>query len=441
MEPNYFESQYPPDSMRDEISKALSFIKTGSSCQILGLPGVGKSEMMRLLAYNRKVRELHLGEAQKQYHFVYMDFLEVKDRSLLDVNKFILISLAYSLNERGLMEEYNIVNDILKEAVVFQDELILFQALKKTVDYLCLTKGLTIVFLFDRFGQYTQDVSDQFFDNLKILRNRAKFKFSCIFSLPRPMDVLTDPATIAEFYEFLVGNTVFFGLYQKIVQDFRLLLIEQLIDKKNETLKKQCIELTGGHSKLLKLSYEASLSHESKIQDIQSFLLGLRQVQGVLKELEGYFTSQEKTFLKEVAAREIKEIPEDMQFLMLIGIIRDGKITIPLFSAYLSDLKVDNEKLSYDEQRNEILKGDTEITDNFTPSEFRLLRHLLINEGKVVEKDDLIAAVWKDTVTREGVTDQALDQLIYRLRKKIEEDPNNPKHIETVKGRGVKYIG
>ena len=41
--------------------------------------------------------------------------------------------------------------------------------------------------------------------------------------------------------------------------------------------------------------------------------------------------------------------------------------------------------------------------------------------------------------TTEGVTDQALDQLIFRLRKKIEDDPNNPEFIQTIKGRGLKF--
>src|SRR6185503_7672965 len=105
---------------------------------------------------------------EKWTHFVYMDFSEVRRRSLHEVIKFILISLSYSLSERNLSEEHEMINTFLREAIEFSDELVLFQALKKSIDYLSIQKELTIVFLFDRFDQYIPDIDDQFFSNLKI---------------------------------------------------------------------------------------------------------------------------------------------------------------------------------------------------------------------------------------------------------------------------------
>jgi two-component system response regulator MtrA len=65
---------------------------------------------------------------------------------------------------------------------------------------------------------------------------------------------------------------------------------------------------------------------------------------------------------------------------------------------------------------------------------------MLENKGRVLEKEEIINAVWKEAKTTLGVTDQALDQLIFRLRKKIEENPNTPQYLQTVKGRGFKFI-
>ena len=245
----HFESQYPPDAHFPEVEKTISFLKVGASCQILGLPGVGKSVLLRLLSYNRRVRELHLGEDQKKYHFVYMDFSEIKGRPLLDVVKFMLISLSYSLNERGFIEEYKFSETTLKDAIKFQDELVLFQALKKTVDYLAIEKNLHIVFLFDRFDEYVADVTEQFFANLKILRNRAKFKFACVFALSRPLDSILDPIVISDFYEMLIGNTIFMRLEQSVEHTFRLLYIESLVQNKNDKAKKELFTLTGGPGK------------------------------------------------------------------------------------------------------------------------------------------------------------------------------------------------
>ncbi|HEX7042540.1 MAG TPA: helix-turn-helix domain-containing protein, partial [Patescibacteria group bacterium] len=60
-------------------------------------------------------------------------------------------------------------------------------------------------------------------------------------------------------------------------------------------------------------------------------------------------------------------------------------------------------------------------------------------KDSVVDREQIIQAVWTDSKTYAGVSDQAVDQLIFRLRKKIEDDPNNPTHIQTVKGRGIKF--
>lgn len=436
MEPKYFEELYPADSLKDEIEHALGFVTKGASSQVLGLPGVGKSRLLRLLAYNRKVRELHLGEGQSKYHFIYMDFSEVRGRPLADVTKFVLISLAYSLSERGMMSESTQINAFLKEAISFNDELILFQALKNSIDFLALEKELTVVLLIDRLEQYSQDLTDQFFINLKILRNRAKYKFSCIFALSRPIDVLIDLSTIAEFYEFLVGNTVFMKLTHPTQSDFRLDYIEKVIGKKDEKAKKEIMQLTGGHGKLAKIAYEAVLSEKESPQDIEKYLLGLRQMKGALYEIWSYLTPQEQKLIKHL---DQNKDTQDLDFLRHVGLLTDHTIAIPLFKTFMEALKEEKETVLYNPETNEIWKGEVNISDQLTPSEFRLFKHLLLNRDKVVEKEEIINAVWKDTQTQEGVTDQALDQIVYRLRKKIETDPNDPQYITTIKGKGIKF--
>ena len=80
------------------------------------------------------------------------------------------------------------------------------------------------------------------------------------------------------------------------------------------------------------------------------------------------------------------------------------------------------------------------MSDKLTSLEYKLLKFLIENKGKVLQKEEIINTVWQEGKTTLGVTDQALDQLIFRLRKKIEENPNNPTHIQTIKGRGFRFI-
>jgi DNA-binding response OmpR family regulator len=73
---------------------------------------------------------------------------------------------------------------------------------------------------------------------------------------------------------------------------------------------------------------------------------------------------------------------------------------------------------------------------SFTAREIQLLRYFLSREGEVVERFDVLEAVWG--MRYEGTT-RTLDQHIAKLRQKIEDDPSDPKYILTVHGAGYKF--
>ena len=64
--------------------------------------------------------------------------------------------------------------------------------------------------------------------------------------------------------------------------------------------------------------------------------------------------------------------------------------------------------------------------------EFALLKYLFEKRNTIVTKEELFQQVWKDTFFSDGT----LNVHIRRLRTKIEENPNNPKYINTVWGTG-----
>jgi two-component system response regulator MtrA len=119
------------------------------------------------------------------------------------------------------------------------------------------------------------------------------------------------------------------------------------------------------------------------------------------------------------------------------------QVQIPLLSAFIAseyrDVARTLQKISYDDHTNSISKGTTVLSDQLTSSEFRLLRYLLQNENRIIEREELINIVWGDNKSTAGITDQAVDQLIFRLRRKIEEDANHPTHLQTAKGRGFTF--
>ncbi len=76
-------------------------------------------------------------------------------------------------------------------------------------------------------------------------------------------------------------------------------------------------------------------------------------------------------------------------------------------------------------------------TIHLTLMEAELLRHLIRNHGRIVSRKSILEEVWglhEDTDTR------AIDNFIVRLRRYIEDDPAEPRHLLTVRGVGYRFV-
>jgi DNA-binding response OmpR family regulator len=76
-------------------------------------------------------------------------------------------------------------------------------------------------------------------------------------------------------------------------------------------------------------------------------------------------------------------------------------------------------------------------TIHLTVMEADFLRYLVRSGGRVVARKAILEDVWglhEDTDTR------AIDNFVVRLRRYIEEDPSSPKHLQTVRGVGYRFV-
>jgi len=75
---------------------------------------------------------------------------------------------------------------------------------------------------------------------------------------------------------------------------------------------------------------------------------------------------------------------------------------------------------------------------SLTPREFRLLDHFISHRGEIVTREELLDSVWGyDTIP----FTRTVDTHIAKLRKKIEDNPADPRLIATVHRLGYKFIG
>jgi DNA-binding response OmpR family regulator len=90
--------------------------------------------------------------------------------------------------------------------------------------------------------------------------------------------------------------------------------------------------------------------------------------------------------------------------------------------------------LSVDPARREVRLGREDV--RLTAMEFDMLATLASRPGLVFSRRQLLARVWGDDYFG---SDHVVDVHVANLRKKIEEDPSNPRYVQTVRGVGYRF--
>lgn len=140
------------------------------------------------------------------------------------------------------------------------------------------------------------------------------------------------------------------------------------------------------------------------------------KVRGLRAGADDYLT---KPFeMDELIARIISLIRRYTRFKQSEGI--PGKIEF-------DDLKIDTDSRSVTS-----VNGIFELP----PKEFDLLLFCAKHQGKILTKQQIYEEVWKEPYVYD---DSNIMAIISRIRKKIEENPGNPKYIQTIKGIGYRF--
>jgi DNA-binding response OmpR family regulator len=82
-----------------------------------------------------------------------------------------------------------------------------------------------------------------------------------------------------------------------------------------------------------------------------------------------------------------------------------------------------------------VYKGDEQ--HDLTDREVAMLRLMIEHPHEVITRDRLLDEVWG---LNAYPTTRTIDTFVYRLRQKLEDDTQNPRHLLTVRGAGYKYI-
>ena len=97
--------------------------------------------------------------------------------------------------------------------------------------------------------------------------------------------------------------------------------------------------------------------------------------------------------------------------------------------------RIDFGTVSVDTARMRVQKGGTPVA--LTPTEYRLLRHLVTNPDRVFTRESLLEMVWGYDSAVDS--QRTVDVHVRHLREKLEDEPASPRWLVTVRGSGYMF--
>lgn len=445
----------PRTFRRAETQRLLNWVRHGESALVVGVSGVGKSNLF-LHLLDPSIQAAELGEqaadtviARINLHFA-PDF---SDRTLYSLILGALEGLADEGHpalagiDRARLAE---LHDRLLDAG--DDTLRIQRAVRQAIGLVLAGPQRRLALLFDQFDELYRDASPRLFMNLRGLREAFKYRLAFVFFTRDVLDNLAPPDPARdELHELVATQTL--GLVagdRAAAEDLLSRVAARRGLDPGDLVVDRLFAASGGHAGLLRAAYLSSESDptglrplvrsDGPIEDLARALLGAPSVERECRQIWHSLPLDEQSYLATLAHGTPSDPPPaaPLANLRLKGLVGGGgtaRIFAPILAAYVDrQPAVWRNDFVYDEARRVAVVQGRPIS--LTGLQARLLRQLWEKRDKLVSHDDLFSAGWPGD--EEIFHDQSLKTEISRLRTKIEPDPKNPRYIITVTGDGYR---
>lgn len=450
-------SQYQLDYRKREMQILAGWIWAGASGSVVGSAGTGKSNLLGFLCHRPDALEQYLPADSMARALIPVDLNNLPADDISTLYRVILRSFFESRDqfEASLQE---IITTLYLENRAAQDPFLPHSALRELI--LDLQKRrIRVVLVLDRFDRFYQDVAPEMTGTLRGLRDSFKDTVCYIVGMRQEVSYLANPAALGELYELL--DTYVCWVQPMDEADARQLIADETSDG-HETLDEadiwRILDLTGRHPALLKATchwwrtvpnrpeegWSNLLLEKSTIQHRlekiwRSLTLAEQQVLGDIHKWQ--LKAESRTPARKTKPKEM-ELDQQQQkaadLLVKKGVILpvDGgwRIGGSMLSAYVGRAAGRSPgSLWIDETADTVYQGNTTLKD-LTPLENGLLCFLVRHPRVRHTHTDLIEAVWPEDISKEGVSTEALYQVVRGLRRKIEPEPGQSRYIVNWRG-------
>jgi DNA-binding winged helix-turn-helix (wHTH) protein len=441
---------------RTDLTRIFDAACSMDCLSVVGVSNLGKSATLRALC-DPVVQAEYLDGDARDYLFVYIDFnqmLEMSDQAFYELvlRSSIESIRAQQINNGVLYAVEAAYTGLVAPISPFEVPLKFSQGMGAIGDQL----EQKVVFLFDEVDGPVAGIDGRVFLNLRALRDRHRSGLTYVTATNRRLDQIRQDPDIAEFGELFEHDTLYLSMLNEaeVRQLATRYAEEEGVTFSEEDLKFIQVS-TGGHPALLETTCrilglltgrpvrepsQDSIIHRRATEMLAQDLNVLGECRKIWNDLS---ESEHEALLAVVAGNEGVRGPgldDVIAKHLVVASEQEYRIFARSFAEFAGRQNVSrrpaSQGLRLDPDSGEVWVNGVKLP-TLTNLEYRLLLLLYGKIGKIVDKYQVVEAVWGEDYI-DDVDDARIEKLISRLRQKIERDPANPKYLFTVRGRGYK---
>ncbi len=444
--PRRFWARFPAAYRSREMKILAEWITAGESGSAVGLSGTGRATLLGFLCHRPEVLQSYQPENSRQIILVPVDLINLPVHNLATLYRTILRSF-YEIHPRFEHTAQILIRDNYRRTETSQDPFLPQSALRELL-FFFQAQEIGVGLVMNRFDRFCQNATLQMTNTLRGLRDSFKETLFYIVSLPQEVVYLSHLDCIAPLRGILDTNTCWVGpLNQADARRMIAYRTRRLRSPLSEQTVCRLLDLTGGFPSLIRVAcdWRLTLEKEPSRNRWADILLQKQNMQHRLSEMWNGLTQEEQQVLSELAQYQPlsnqleKQHSHVLSRLGIKGVCRRDaagwRVAGRLPAAYAANKAGQSRgRVWLDEQTGDIYQG-RKVVENLPPLG-RSVLHFLIKHPRVRHTHTaLIEAAWPDAVLKEGVSTEALYQVIRSIRKKIEPDPAHARYIVNWRGQ------
>ncbi len=454
--------QHYPDSYRAvELQTIADWISQGESGCVVGLPGIGRSTLLDFLYHRPQAFAQYLDIPLERVAIIPVDLNILPDDTVATLYRVILRAFYRA---RGQFDDalQQIITDFYRQHAGTRDPFLPQGAL---LDLLALfqARETRLVWILNHFDEFLKTATPEMARTLRSLRDGYKGTLCYLIGMVNELSHSPYREAARPLHDILDINICWVGpLSQPDANHMIRRELQTAVPPPDAEEIQQLWRLTGGHPTLIRVAahwWATTGRQQAPSQWIDS-LLAQRNMQQRLTRLWNHLTQEEQFTLSELQKEQLLSSSQsgkranagpkgqaDLRALRLEslsglqekGICRrqnEGwRIFSDLFSAYVGQAAGRSRgRIWEDTDTKELFQGRATLT-TLTPLEREALRFFIQQPRVRHTYTDIFEAAWPEDVQYAAASNEAIQQMIRGLRKKVEPIPSKPVYIITWRGQ------